>query len=763
MKSRGGLLEFLCFLAIISASTTNLAAQTERSKSHDYLLEAKAFESNGKFKKAEKNYKKALKLNSASIQALRGLSRVALAKQDWGDLKKWNKEILDILPGDLQAKYDLGVAYRESGKFKVFFLRRKDFSTSRKYFDAVILADSAFKDVLYQRAFLERRKENWTEAIEWGHRQIGLKPALVEAQAGLFKFYRLFLINNNDKKIGNWLRSHKNDWAIFALGEQHRRKKRFEQARIVFQALLAKPLTISKIPIYLSLVRMNLQQEKKDEANRYFRMAVDSIKTSLDAEFLFEDSKYIFSDEELDRFRALSTAEGKKEFFRRFWVSRDPTPAAQVNVRALEHFRRMLYAERNYWDDHIRSWFDNPDQVAYLKFPKSYYLNEEFNDRGLIYIRHGEPDDSAVTLAGGITTNQSWLYYAREDRPEYIFHFIGRHWRLAPYIQDRAMLADRLGWDVTLDRLYYSNSQVDFNSLLHQIAIESEDAVYGAMSTDSHTWDKQTRALQTPFYWAFFRGQQNRTRLELYVGIPLRDFGVNKPEKLKELSFEQAAGIYDAQFNQVERKFENVLIAGANAPRIQANYFVQRYIFDLAPDSYNVAFYAKQAESTKIGGDKFDITVPAFVAGSLNMSDLELAYQVEDSEANSPFNNHGLTIMPNPAKEFVLAAPMVLYFEIYNLRKDQDGETSYEIETEMIQLKKKRGGLKKIFKFSSDGQKKLISIKDRRSGRKTDAVEYTSFDVSRLEAGEYELSVKVRDLNAESSVEKSIDLTLRKK
>jgi hypothetical protein len=56
---------------------------------------------------------------------------------------------------------------------------------------------------------------------------------------------------------------------------------------------------------------------------------------------------------------------------------------------------RFLFAGKNYECYEFRSWSNNPDKLHSLRFPKSFTLNREFNDKGLIYIRHGEPDDTA--------------------------------------------------------------------------------------------------------------------------------------------------------------------------------------------------------------------------------------------------------------------------------------------------------------------------------------------------------------------------------
>lgn len=55
----------------------------------------------------------------------------------------------------------------------------------------------------------------------------------------------------------------------------------------------------------------------------------------------------------------------------RFWVEKDPTPGSVVNERLMEHWQRIVYAREN---------FQNNSRTVYRT-----------DDRGLIYVKYGEP------------------------------------------------------------------------------------------------------------------------------------------------------------------------------------------------------------------------------------------------------------------------------------------------------------------------------------------------------------------------------------
>lgn len=731
----------------------------DNPKMRAILAEADSLSNIENFEKAQKAYNEVLEINKHSIVALKWFGERAYAQQDWGGVKNWYKKVLKLKPADLEANYYLGIAHRETGKNKALFLRKNDFNHSEQYFDMVIQTDSSYQDVLYQRALLERFRENWLAAVIWGQRQVNLKPELAHTNTGLFKLYRLLLIHESDQRIKNWMNDHPSDWSRYALGEYYRRHDDSAKANMQFQKLLARDLNMSVIPIYLSLVRLNLQLGKENEADRYFKMALNSIATDVDAEFMFEDAKFIFTDEELEQFDILESPAEKQRFFEKFWASRNPIPAAATNVRAMEHYRRLVYSEKNFWFDDVKNWNNNPDKLGYLKFPKAYYLNQEFNDKGLIYIRHGAPNDVALTPSAA-NSNESWFYYRRPDRPELIFHFlidqnaVGNNWQLVPFLSDRSMLADRAGWDPTMDQLLMASNPLEATSVMNRLADESRKMVFEAMSSDFHTWEKDTRELPMPYYLANFKGSNGKTKLEVYFGLPIPEIQNDKGSN-SNLEFEFGTGIYDLEWREIKHNSDEAILASIAPDRIFNNLILYSHDFELKPGTYHLSLYSRLRNSHYIGGWNLEKEIPIFSGNDFSLSDLVIAYDINETSEGSLFKKGGVEVVPNPTKVYQLSEPVFVYYEIYNLKQDKDGETAFEIEDKMTS--KKSGG----FLGLGGGGKKSISIKDSRTGNQKNVVEYTSFDVNRLDSGDYELSVKVKDLNSGRVVEKTVELVLK--
>ncbi len=99
----------------------------------------------------------------------------------------------------------------------------------------------------------------------------------------------------------------------------------------------------------------------------------------------------------------------------RFWRDRETTSGRAPGSRIAEHYRRWNVAQRRYkLPDALKRQWD---------FGQVYRsAQSEVDDRGVIYIRHGEPDDRAGFLADGVPPNESWVYH----RPagDLVLHFV---------------------------------------------------------------------------------------------------------------------------------------------------------------------------------------------------------------------------------------------------------------------------------------------------------------------------------------------------
>jgi GWxTD domain-containing protein len=120
--------------------------------------------------------------------------------------------------------------------------------------------------------------------------------------------------------------------------------------------------------------------------------------TSLDE--AIEELRYIASPSELDAMRRAPEPE-KEKLFKQFWKKRDPTPSTEENEQEIEYYRRVEYTNEHF----------STQQPGWM------------TDRGMIYIKYGEPSEIIRNL---IPANQKpyeiWIY----DELNLEFDFVDR-------------------------------------------------------------------------------------------------------------------------------------------------------------------------------------------------------------------------------------------------------------------------------------------------------------------------------------------------
>jgi GWxTD domain-containing protein len=124
------------------------------------------------------------------------------------------------------------------------------------------------------------------------------------------------------------------------------------------------------------------------------------------------DLSPIATDAEL---HALDAARGsaRAAFLRRFWTDRDRAELRQDGERLREHYRRLLYARRHFALTTTRRYYGGGDAWR--------SGSEELDDRGLVYVRHGEPATRLRPFVFGLMPNETWRY-GRADG-DLLLHF----------------------------------------------------------------------------------------------------------------------------------------------------------------------------------------------------------------------------------------------------------------------------------------------------------------------------------------------------
>ncbi|MEE8061169.1 MAG: GWxTD domain-containing protein [Gemmatimonadales bacterium] len=163
----------------------------------------------------------------------------------------------------------------------------------------------------------------------------------------------------------------------------------------------------------LELSRTRFLLGMLDARGQYLAGAATDDSTTI-SEYRFGLS-YIASEDEIHAFD-MTDRDTRPAYLADYWEAKDRYALRRDGERLREHVRRIYYARQNFYLITTNRYYD---------ISEIYRSDQDlFDDRGVIYIRHGEPTDRASYHGIGVFDNESWRY-AQPDG-DMIFHFIAR-------------------------------------------------------------------------------------------------------------------------------------------------------------------------------------------------------------------------------------------------------------------------------------------------------------------------------------------------
>jgi hypothetical protein len=714
---------------------------------------------------AQEAFEAALKADKNCRAAMAGMAAADEMRYRWGNAADWYDRIIDRYPEDLDGHYGLAVCKRELGRHVVLLQRYLEWRSAEKHFRKVMQTDSTFRDVVYQIALLEMDRGHYADAILLAHRQIAIHPGDVPGGAGIFRVYDIALNHwLTDGALADsaktWLRSRPTPYDRFFLAELDRRTGRLNEADSLLVSLILRPDGIPLQPVLLSRVRLFVQKNEPQRAHDAYWEAVRSVSDDLGAEFLKREMMPIVNEKEYAVLKTRTPAAFLPELLRAFWFRRNPAPSSPYNLRLVEHFRRMVAAEKNYRFDGFRTAVDQIHQ--FLKFPPWYEENEKFNDMGLIYIRFGDPDDQATVQGDQVSTNMSWLYKAKDGAPQMVFHFMSNSpgvWFLVRDLPDSSMVANLVDWDI---RYHEASSGGDLNrySMQNRLSDESAKTVENAFETDRQSWSARTKIMSvTPALYRFRQGP-SRDYFDWAVAIPVAELR-RQTGGDDSIRIETGIELFDGRLRSVWKDTHRIALKDTADPRLRDGMLVDDFPFELPLKRHLLAFHGRVEGTDILNGWKYAIPPDDTSRDRLALGTPELAYGIEPRGASGGRDRTNLVIRPNPSGRARISDPLYLYYEVYNLEPDAKGSTDYMVQFSLRRTNEGKNVFQRIGGLFGGGGNRRISIENRRSGRSRTAADWIGLDVRSAPPGNYELSLRVSDRNTQQEVTAVVPIALK--
>ena len=506
-------------------------------------------------------------------------------------------------------------------------------------------------------------------------------------------------------------------------------------------------------PACLELAVLSLEDEKFEQAQELFQVCLDRLPAAERKNY--RDLLLVATPEELAQYE--HTPEGQREeMIRRFWNRRDPTPLTEANERLLEHYRRVAYAREFFgrepysWDargdvyirlgapDHISRWNDIQAEMELdLQDARVSFVNRA---RIGLAIRPGQP-------IFPVSPNARWEYWIYKDvdggiEITFTQEFEGRRFDYAPYPHG---IAPSLGVQLA----YFQG-----NAVIQRV-VGRRPAIYAPDFADL--------PIDFFYYPASYRGAGGQTLLEIYYGLPASEVArLNVDEKTDLIVLDRGVALFDRMWNEVYRVKDQLAFAAPSNQQIEDGAFIPGVLsVDLPAGDYHMALQVRDVLSGKSQVYQQEIRLDEYGGSeTLRMSDIELAFVIAPTEDQGEYVKQGLKVIPMSSRSFRRTQNAFVYFEIYDLKLDEFGQTRYRVEYKIRSREKRSApariarGLGKLLRVSEKDEE--IEIAYDQTGDRKNEVAYVELDLTKTHVGAQQVEVEVTDLVTDEKVSKEI-------
>jgi GWxTD domain-containing protein len=488
-----------------------------------------------------------------------------------------------------------------------------------------------------------------------------------------------------------------------------------------------------------------------DGVEPYFESAVSD--DSMTVAGIRNDLATIATDSvmsELDR----TSGTRRADYLKRFWSERDKIELRADGERLREHYRRLFYARKNFQLTSLNRHYDIVERYR--------SNSRDFDDRGIIYIRHGEPSSRASYAAPGLEPNESWRY-SRPDG-DMIFHFMARE-----DVQDYKLvesLFDVLGFSNALALKGDGLGGADVDPMAQQLLLSREQLspIYGRLqaagriSSGRYQDEERQVGQESIAEGTTTDSYELRFSDELKVKTEVLAVGRDSTGPQVQIAYAVAGStlepvlvtrgyLYSVRVRFVATdRLGNVAAAMdttrhfvAPAPVPNGEHLVGRVSVPVHPGLLHYRLAIQQGEESGILLPTDTVRVGQPTSASLSLSDLVLGSRNTNLFWRRTPQD---TVVFNPLRTYKRKEEMELYYEVEGL----SAGTQYTVKIAV----RKQGGSGGIFRKVFGGGGAQISLKfDERASFPVTSTNRT-LKLDKLKPGNYTLEVQVEDAQGRS-------------
>ncbi|HET9440337.1 MAG TPA: GWxTD domain-containing protein [Longimicrobiales bacterium] len=459
----------------------------------------------------------------------------------------------------------------------------------------------------------------------------------------------------------------------------------------------------------------------------------------------------------------------RKTWLRRFWTLRAAGAGITVGERMAEHYQRLALAHERYRRTSKRGAAPGGALV------KEKYAEDmlPFDDRGLILVRHGQPDETVRTSDVDLRPNESWVY--RKGSKNLLYNFVvlrdGTDYRLVDdvllaldpstqgvpaeaavkLLQDRqayepryAALATQFGAFGTMTRRHTIEANMGMAAERRQrVAQELREVALEALETDS---DQPDFTGDLPFYYDLysFKGENGATSLTVAAAIPGTSVSARQIGSNFIYALQASLILIDTATADVARK-DTTFSLRSSRP-LGDNEHLRLHIDLPARSTSSMVHRVVLRDLVTPGKGQLyggDAEIKNFTGTSLMLSDVVLA-----EPDNGTWQRGEARLGLVPPRQFMEGKPLRLFYEIYNLPGNADYRT--EIIMEPVEGETGFGRIKKLFGGGGNGVR--LQFDGVAPSNTAGVVQELRQVTTQVKPGKYRVSVRVTNLQNAQSV-----------
>lgn len=771
---------------------------------------------------ALQSFKKALGINGKHAPSLVGIGHVFLKR---GDLDKAEDAFMDARRRKRKygpAHNGLGLVYMRKEKGLQWAIKyfQDAISVDRTYAEAYYNLARAYREIGDTKELMAYRR---LSKIVPAHSDVwfrigriyknGEAGEYVQREKAEMAFRRQLEVNPDHAE------------ARLELGEVLTELERADEAVTVLTPLAESGNPLQQRSL-ATLAEAYLKQREFDRADVLFDRYLENL--GADTQAVYYDLRNV-AEEEREKFESASPAKWKA-LSEKYWASRDPAPATAANERKLEHYRRVAYSleqfgkDRFPWDvrGDVYVRYGRPAHVSSSENIRFETDSKAIRIKERIALHAGDALSHMLRVRNSETTSYggrdgdlgeaSVLGPVSENRREMEEAGVTRDatggYRAIPLSDGSGdfsgklrMTSSILGWPVypvsgkVWEYWIYTDvgpgMEITFTRTLGQTSFKFADMPSGKGGHSRHlyTWQRMNpklkldhvgRRVPTLYRPAFatgplayffdsagFKGAQEASNLEVYYGIPLWELSFPPGHDGKPTArLKNGVALYnDANERVLRRDGEFELFSDVAADTARRAYAPEMFRVSAPPGRYRMSVQVIDTATGRSQVYEQQVVLPSFARGYLRLSGIQMAASIQPAK-DDRFRKGDIQVVPNPTRTYERGQSVFIYYEVYNLKRDEFGATRYRVSYEMRSALSEsigariRSGIGKLLNVRQHDEAS-ISIEYAHIGNREDDQGYVELDMAASDPGEKFLRVTVTDEVSEQTTTGTTRLTIR--